>query len=197
MACSYGPRLLSKLRAWPASLISKIAIPGGSLMVDTSKNRFNHHTWNTPSPSKTPSWKILHHLTLAFVLSAVFLCVRSLIIIYCCSSLTCETSWKSAFTRFHSHINQSPIAKQKKWHTLGFQRICSHLRLGHIHDAMHVKWDFLWARRRVLVAETIGIFTISLSVKGVVARRDASFKNSEDVGRVLDLLETPQISIII
>lgn len=41
----------------------------------------------------------------------------------------------------------------------------------------------------MLVAETISIFTISLSVKGVVARRDASIKNSEDVGRVLNLIE--------
>lgn len=98
------------LRAW----ISKGATLRKSLMEHTSKNLFNHHTWNTPSPSKTPSWKMLHHLTLAFVLSAVFLCVRSLIIIYCCSSLTCETSWKRAFTRFHSHINSGPMIKRKK-----------------------------------------------------------------------------------
>lgn len=43
----------------------------------TSKNLFSHHTWKTPSAINTPSWKIDHHLTLAFVLSAVFLCVRS------------------------------------------------------------------------------------------------------------------------
>lgn len=179
------------LRAW----ISKEATLQGSLVEQTSKNLFNHHTWNTPSPSRTPSWKMLHHFTLAFVLSAVFLCVRSLITIYCCSSLTCETSWKRAFTEFHSHINSIPIAKQKTRHTLSFQWICSYLRLGHIHDPMHVKWDFLWARRRVLVAKTIGIFTINLSVKGVVARRDASFKDIDDVGGVLDLLGTPRISI--
>ncbi len=46
----------------------------------------------------------------------------------------------------------------------------------------------------MLVAKTIGIFTINLSVKGVVARRDASFKDIEDVGGVLDLLGAPRIS---
>lgn len=41
----------------------------------------------------------------------------------------------------------------------------------------------------MLVAETISIFTISLGVKGVVAGRDASFKNSEDVVGFLDLIK--------
>lgn len=47
----------------------------------------------------------------------------------------------------------------------------------------------------MLVAKTIGIFTINLSIKGVVARRDASFKDIEDVGGVLDLLVATRISI--
>src|SRR5271168_495821 len=64
----------------------------------TSKNLFNHHTWKIPSPIRTPSWKIDHHLTLAFVLSAVFLCVRSLTTMYDCSSLTCERSSESCRT---------------------------------------------------------------------------------------------------
>lgn len=64
----------------------------------TSKNLFNHHTWKMPSPIRTPSWKIDHHLTLAFVLSAVFLCVRSLTTMYDCSSLTCERSSESCRT---------------------------------------------------------------------------------------------------
>src|SRR5271168_4954016 len=64
----------------------------------TSKNLFNHHTWKIPSPINTPSWKIDHHLTLAFVLSAVFLCVRSLTTMYDCSSLTCESSSESCRT---------------------------------------------------------------------------------------------------
>lgn len=54
----------------------------------TSKNLFNHHTWNTPSPISTASWKMLHHFTRALVLSAVFRCTRSLTTMYDCSSLT-------------------------------------------------------------------------------------------------------------
>jgi hypothetical protein len=64
----------------------------------TSKNLFNHHTWKIPSPISTPNWKIDHHLTLAFVLSAVFLCVRSLTTMYDCSSLTCERRSESFLT---------------------------------------------------------------------------------------------------
>lgn len=47
------------------------------LFFPTSKNLFNHHTWKIPSPIKTPIWNMLHHLTLAFVLSAVFRWVLS------------------------------------------------------------------------------------------------------------------------
>lgn len=47
------------------------------LFLPTSKNLFNHHTWKIPSPIKTPIWNMLHHLTLAFVLSAVFRWVLS------------------------------------------------------------------------------------------------------------------------
>ena len=61
----------------------------------TSKNLFNHQTWKIPSPINTPNWKIDHHLTLEFVLSAVFLCVLSRTTMYDCSSLTCERSSES------------------------------------------------------------------------------------------------------
>lgn len=47
------------------------------LFLPTSKNLFNHQTWKMPSPTKTPIWNMLHHLTLAFVLSAVFRWVLS------------------------------------------------------------------------------------------------------------------------
>jgi hypothetical protein len=47
------------------------------LFLPTSKNLFSHHTWKIPSPIKTPIWNMLHHLTLAFVLSAVFRWVLS------------------------------------------------------------------------------------------------------------------------
>jgi hypothetical protein len=43
----------------------------------TSKKRFSHHTWKKPWPTSTMSWKMLHHLMRALVLSAVFLCTRS------------------------------------------------------------------------------------------------------------------------
>jgi len=48
-----------------------------ALFLPTSKNRFNHQTWKIHSPIKTPIWKILHHLTLPFVLSAVLRWVLS------------------------------------------------------------------------------------------------------------------------
>ena len=48
-----------------------------ALFLPTSKNRFNHQTWKIPSPTKTIIWKMLHHLTLPFVLSAVLRWVRS------------------------------------------------------------------------------------------------------------------------
>jgi hypothetical protein len=41
-------------------------------ILQTSKNRFRYHTWNSPFPPTTPSWKMLHHFTREFVLSAVF-----------------------------------------------------------------------------------------------------------------------------
>lgn len=47
------------------------------LMKLTSKKRFSHQTWKIPSPMTTASWKILHHFTRPFVLSAVFRCTRS------------------------------------------------------------------------------------------------------------------------
>ena len=65
----------------------------------TSKNLLSHQTWKMPSPMSTPSWNILHHLTLPFVLSAVFRCVRSLMTMYDCSSLTCDRrsdNWRTA-----------------------------------------------------------------------------------------------------
>lgn len=65
-------------------------VANGSLSQLTSKNLFNHHTWKTPSPISTPSWKIDHHFTRALVLSAVLRCVRSRITMYACSSLTCD-----------------------------------------------------------------------------------------------------------
>jgi hypothetical protein len=72
----------------------------------TSKNLFNHHTWKIPSPISTPNWKIDHHLTLAFVLSAVFRCVRSLTTMYDCSSLTWERSSESFLTTLTSAVVQ-------------------------------------------------------------------------------------------
>lgn len=43
----------------------------------TSKNLFSHHTWKPPFALSTRIWKMLHHLTRALVLSAVFLWVLS------------------------------------------------------------------------------------------------------------------------
>jgi hypothetical protein len=66
-----------------------------ALFLPTSKNRFSHHTWKMPSPIKTPIWKMLHHLTRPFVLSAVFRCILSRTTIYDCSSLTWARSSES------------------------------------------------------------------------------------------------------
>jgi len=54
----------------------------------TSKNLRIHHTCHAEFPATTPNWKMLHHFTLEFVLSAVFLWFLSLMIIYSCSSWT-------------------------------------------------------------------------------------------------------------
>lgn len=43
----------------------------------TSKNLRSHQTWKMKSLMTTMMTKMFHHLTRAFVLSAVFLCVRS------------------------------------------------------------------------------------------------------------------------
>jgi hypothetical protein len=69
-----------------------------ALFLPTSKNRFSHQTWKTPSAANTPIWKMLHHFTRALVLSAVFRCVRSRRTIYDCSSLTCASSSESCRT---------------------------------------------------------------------------------------------------
>jgi len=72
-----------------------------ALFFPTSKNRFNHQTWKIPSAVKTSIWKILHHLTLEFVLSAVLRWVRSRTTMYDCSSLTWARSSESWRTRWN------------------------------------------------------------------------------------------------
>ena len=80
----------SKLHVLPSVVLALRS--DSEALVLTSKNLFNHQTWKMPSPTNTNIWKMLHHFTLEFVLSAVFLCVLSRMTIYDCSSLTCATS---------------------------------------------------------------------------------------------------------
>ena len=164
----------------------------------TSKNRLSHHTWKIPSPIKTPSWKILHHFTLAFVLSAVFLCVRSLTMMYDCSSLTWLRSSESCFT-VATHRNQHCIpafafqifspTPQQGWgpRTFRFQRIWWYFRLRHVNNPMDIKRDFLCRRTPVIVAKAVKVFAVVLSVEGVVARRNTTLVDLIGTVRILDL----------
>lgn len=144
----------------------------------TSKNLFSHQTWNTPSASSTPNWKILHHLTLAFVLSAVFLCVLSLTTIYPCSSLTCATSSESCRTVPAGQSRLQPPQRtpdQGAKLTFLVQRILRRFRLGHVDDSVHVERHLLGASGPVLVAEAVRVPAVLVCGEGVIAGGDAPF----------------------
>jgi hypothetical protein len=109
--------------------------------VPTSKKRFNHQTWKMPSPTSTPIWKMLHHLTLPFVLSAVFLWVRSRITMYDCSSLTWAKSSDNSRT---GPLLAACLSKHRmNLHTLSFQWVRWSVSLWHVDDTMDVERDFL------------------------------------------------------
>jgi hypothetical protein len=142
----------------------------------TSKNLFNHQTWKTPSPISTPSWKIDHHFTLAFVLSAVFLCVRSRTTMYDCSSLTCvrrsDNSRTGCLLVLSQNFRGSIQLDVKGQLTLFLQRISWRVRLGHVYDTMHVERHLFAVCAPVFVAEAICVFPIPLGLKRVVAGGD-------------------------
>ena len=73
----------------------------------TSKNRLSHQTWKIPSPIRTASWKMLHHFTRAFVLSAVFRWTRSRRTMKDCSSLT----WAKASERRRTDRGTDTLAQ--------------------------------------------------------------------------------------
>lgn len=128
---------------------------------------------------------MLHHLTRAFVLSAVFRCVLSLTTMYCCSSLTCATSSDSCRTV----LCQITCARRSKpSRTLLLQWVLRCLRLRHVYDSVHIERHLLRVCGPVLVAEAVHVSAVLVGGEGMVAGGNAAF---EDLVRALRILYLP------
>lgn len=172
----------------------------------TSKNLFSHQTWKTPSPISTASWKILHHLTRLFVLSAVFRCTLSRTTIYDCSSLTWARFSKSRRTNNHQrfYVSQESLCARRFnpvfSPTFSLQGILRHFRFRDVDDSVHIERNFLRVRGPTLITEAVVVFAVVVRGERVVFGRDSLFEVLTVVLGVLDLQfrkKTQQISYFV
>lgn len=143
---------------------------------------------------------MLHHLTLALVLSAVFLCVLSLTTMYDCSSLTCamsSDSWRTGECQqfIMRRMHRSRLCRDWVIHTLLLQWVLWRLGLGNIDDTVDIEGDLLRVRSPVFVAEAVGIPAVRSGSEGVITGGRAALVDLHAVGRVLNLRAQHQLSI--
>ena len=80
-------------------------------------------------------------------------------------------------------------------HTLLLQRVLRRFTFWHVYDPVDVKTDFLGVGGPMLVAEAVGVTTVSLGVEGVVARADSALVDLVVARRILDLMTDTSVSL--